>query len=108
MKLNRPSVLGLGAALAVIALTAPATAQSTFILYDLESLSGPGQSVGVPQANAIKVAIEQINSAGGFKVGGSSYKIELNVMDDRSEPSAGVTAVQKMLSSGKPAFMIGS
>jgi branched-chain amino acid transport system substrate-binding protein len=108
MTLTRRFAIGLGAAAAMIALAAPAMAQSNFVLYDLESLSGPGQSVGVPQANAIKLAVQQINNAGGFKAGSSTYKIDLNVVDDRSEPSAGVTAVQKMLSSGKPVFMIGS
>jgi branched-chain amino acid transport system substrate-binding protein len=98
----------MGAAMTLTSLAAPAMAQSTFVLHDLESLSGPGQSTGVPQANAIKLAVEQINAAGGFKAGGAAYKIELNTVDDRSEPSAGVTAVQRMLSSGKPVFMIGS
>jgi branched-chain amino acid transport system substrate-binding protein len=101
--------VSLGAAFAMLGLGAivPAAAQ-TFVLQDLESLTGPGQSVGVPQANGVKLAVEAINAAGGMKVGGTSYKIELNTVDDRSEPSAGVTAVQKMLSSGKPVFMVGS
>jgi branched-chain amino acid transport system substrate-binding protein len=108
MAFDRRSAMVAGLAMLAGALAGPAFAQNTFVLQDLESLSGPGQSTGVSQAAGIKMAVDEINAKGGIKVGGTSYKIELNTVDDRSEPSAGVTAVQKMLSSGKPLFMIGS
>jgi branched-chain amino acid transport system substrate-binding protein len=108
MAFDRRSAMVAGLAMLAGGLAGPAFAQSTFVLQDLESLSGPGQSTGVSQAAGIKMAVDEINAKGGIKVGGTSYKIELNTVDDRSEPSAGVTAVQKMLSSGKPLFMIGS
>ncbi len=110
MHIKKPSSL-LTAALFSTALASAtfstARAQSVTI-YDLESLTGPAQGVGVPQANAMKLAADQINAKGGIKVGNQSYKIDLVVEDDRSAPTAGVTAVQKMLSSGKPVFMVGS
>jgi branched-chain amino acid transport system substrate-binding protein len=108
MTLKKLSLLAIGAVAALSGFSGTAQAQQTFTLHDLESLTGPGQSTGVSQANGIKLAVDQINAAGGMKVGGTSYKIELNTVDDRSEPSAGVTAVQKMLSTGKPVFMVGS
>lgn len=80
----------------------------TLTLGDLESLSGAGQSVGVPQAQAIKLAIDEINGAGGFKVGGTTYKISLDTQDDKSDPTAGVTAVQKMLTADKVNYIVGS
>lgn len=113
MTTTKRSVLATGVAIVLASMASgltihSAAAQGTVVLHDLESLSGPGQGTGVPQANAIKLAVEQINAAGGIKAGGTSYKIDLNTVDDRSEPSAGVTGVQKMLSSGKPVVMIGS
>ncbi len=104
--MHRKLTAGLGFAAFVALAAMPAAAQITF--FDLESLTGPAQSVGVPQANAIKMAVEEINAKGGIKVGGASQRIVLDVQDDRSEPTAGVTAVQKMLSSGKPVFIVGS
>lgn len=104
--MHRKLTAGLGFAAFVVLATMPAAAQITF--FDLESLTGPAQSVGVPQANAIKMAVDEINAKGGIKVGGASQRIVLDVQDDRSEPTAGVTAVQKMLSSGKPVFIVGS
>jgi len=62
----------------------------------------------VAQANAVKLAVEKINESGGLQVGDTTYTIELDVHDDRSTPTAGVTAVQKMLSYGKPVLMVGS
>src|SRR6476469_1249548 len=79
-------------------MAAPVKAAEVLTLYDLESLSGPGQSNGVAQANAVKLAVEDINKAGGLKVGGTTYTLKLDVHDDRSQATAGVTAVQKMLS----------
>ena len=99
--------LAAGFAGAMFAGIAAAGAQE-LMLYDLESLSGPGQTNGVAQANSVKLAVEEINKAGGLKVGDKSYKIKLDVHDDRSQATAGVTAVQKMLSSGKPVLMVGS
>jgi branched-chain amino acid transport system substrate-binding protein len=75
---------------------------------DLESLTGAGASVGVPQANAMKLAAKKINDAGGIKAGGKSYKIQLVTVDDKSDPTAGVTAVQKLLNSDKVKYMVGS
>jgi branched-chain amino acid transport system substrate-binding protein len=80
----------------------------TLKIGDLESLTGAGASVGVPQANAMKLAAKKINDAGGVKSGGKSYKIQLVTVDDKSDPTAGVTAVQKLLNSEKVKYMVGS
>jgi branched-chain amino acid transport system substrate-binding protein len=99
--------LTVGLAAALLAGVGTASAQELTI-YDLESLSGPGQSNGVSQANAVKLAVDEINKTGGLKVGDKTYKIKLDTHDDRSQATAGVTAVQKMLSYGKPVLMVGS
>jgi branched-chain amino acid transport system substrate-binding protein len=83
-----------------------ATAE-TLVVNDLESLSGVAMSVYVPQANAITLAVEQLNAQGGVKIGDTSYMIELRPHDDRSDTSAGVAAVQKILGHGSPSFILG-
>lgn len=82
--------------------------QGTIKLGNLESLSGAGQSVGVPQDNAVKLAVDQINANGGVKIGSKSYKIDLITADDKSDPTAGVTAVQKLINSDGVHYMVGS
>jgi len=86
---------------------ASTSATKELTIADLESLSGAGASVGVPQANAVKLAVEQINAAGGVKVGSTKYTFKLATEDDKSDPTAGVTAVQKFLSDGDK-YMVGT
>jgi branched-chain amino acid transport system substrate-binding protein len=80
---------------------------NTVVIGDLESLTGPTASVGVPQANAIKLAVEEINAAGGLDIDGEKYQIELDVEDEKSDPTAAVNAVQKWISEGTK-YMIGT
>ncbi|KGF67170.1 hypothetical protein LL06_23875 [Hoeflea sp. BAL378] len=108
MKSFRHFAIAAGFAAATLASAGTAAAQETLTIYDLESLTGPGQTVGVAQANAVKLAVEHINEAGGLKVGDTTYTVELDTHDDRSQATAGVTAVQKMISYGKPVLMVGS
>lgn len=81
---------------------------STIEIGDLESLSGAGASVGVPEGNSVKLAADKVNAAGGIKAGDKTYKIKIVQEDDKSDPTAGVTAVQKMLSSDGLHYMVGT
>jgi branched-chain amino acid transport system substrate-binding protein len=81
---------------------------STIKIGDLESLSGAGASVGVPEGNSVKLAADKINAAGGIKAGDKTYKIKIVQEDDKSDPTAGVTAVQKMLSSEGLHYIVGT
>ena len=76
MHIKKPNSLLAAALLSTILAGAAfnaAQAQSITI-YDLESLTGPAQGVGVPQANAMKLAADQINAKGGIKVGNQSTR----------------------------------
>jgi branched-chain amino acid transport system substrate-binding protein len=81
---------------------------STIKIGDLESLSGAGASVGVPEGNSVKLAADKINASGGIKAGDKTYKIKIVQEDDKSDPTAGVTAVQKMLSSEGLHYIVGT
>jgi len=95
-------------ALALCAILAPRLAAAeTLLVNDLESLSGVAMAVYVPQANAVALAAEEINSKGGFKVGDVTYTIEIKQHDDRTDTSAGVAAIQKILGQGAPSFILG-
>lgn len=87
--------------------TAAPTKTATLKIGDLESLTGAGASVGVPQANSIKLAVKEINDAGGVPVGDTHYMLNLDTQDDKSDPTAGVTAVQKLLTDNTK-YMVGS
>jgi branched-chain amino acid transport system substrate-binding protein len=80
---------------------------NTVKIGHLAELTGAGSSVGIPQANAIELAVDQINAAGGFDVGGKKYSIKLDTQDDKSDPTAGVTAVQKIRTGGSK-YLVGT
>jgi branched-chain amino acid transport system substrate-binding protein len=80
----------------------------TLKVGDLESLTGAGASVGVPQANAMKLAAQRVNAQGGIKAGDKTYKVQLVTVDDKSDPTAGVTAVQKLINAEGVKYMVGS
>lgn len=112
---NTRSALAAAACLALAATTAACGSDGsanegnskTVVIGDLESLTGPQASVGVPQAHAVELAVEEINEAGGLDIGGEKYTIELDVEDEKSDPTAAVNAVQKWLSDGTK-YMIGT
>lgn len=68
-------------------------------------LTGADTTVGVPQLDGIKLAIDQINAA-GLKIGNTKYKIQLTSEDDASTPTTGVEVVQKIIGSNIH-FMLG-
>ena len=55
--------------------------------------SGFGSSFGVPAMDGVRLAVEQINEAGGFTVDGQNYKIQLHEYDDgdATKEAAGAT-----------------
>jgi len=57
------------------------------------SESGPGSSLGRPEADSIQMAIDEINKAGG--VGG--HQLHATILDDESNPTTAVNAVRKLL-----------
>jgi branched-chain amino acid transport system substrate-binding protein len=64
------------------------------------SLTGPGAAVGGPQLNGIQMAVDDINAAGGVKMGGQPVKLSLQSLDDQSKATLAVQNVQKMLQGG--------
>src|SRR3972149_7529464 len=50
-------------------------------------MSGPLQSFGEPTGDGVKLAVQEINDAGGFQVGDTIYTIKLLEHDTRSDIS---------------------
>ena len=56
------------------------------ILGSAISLTGKYSSNGVHTQNGYNMAVDRINSMGGIKVGGKTYKFEIIYYDDESNP----------------------
>jgi branched-chain amino acid transport system substrate-binding protein len=89
--------------LAVALLAAPAQAQLKLGVVD--NLTGAAAAYGVAHANGIRMAVDEINEAGGIKGIG---KIELIVEDDGSKPTEAVNATNKLITRDKVDFLMAS
>lgn len=108
------SFKALGLAVSALALThLPAAAQtkvtdqgvsaSEIVIGTHQDLSGPIKGWGVPVANGMKMAVEEINAAGGI----NGRKIRLVVEDSGYDPKKAVLASQKLIERDKIFAMVG-
>ncbi|KUL94532.1 ABC transporter substrate-binding protein [Bosea sp. WAO] len=76
----------------------PSIAQAQEIaIGDLHPITGPATFYGLPESRGIHLAAEQINAAGGVKVGATTYKIRIVTEDDQASPTVGVAALRKLM-----------
>jgi branched-chain amino acid transport system substrate-binding protein len=63
-------------------------------------LSGGDAHLGKDNENGARLAADEINAAGGLKVGGKTYRIEILGEDDKADPREGTLAAQKLIDAG--------
>ena len=91
----------------VMALAPAAHAQDKLQLGIVTALTGPLAAPGVFQMNGFKLAVEELNGAGGITVGGRKYTVELKVYDTRGNPSEGASAMQRLATVDKVPVVLG-
>ena len=88
MKINK-IILSFVSALAILLSTSVTSFAKVvgdkIVLGSAISLTGKYSSNGVHTQNGYNMAVDRINSMGGVKVGGKTYKFEIIYYDDRSE-----------------------
>ena len=68
--------------------------------------SGNFATLGLDIYEGYKIAVKYINEVlGGFDVAGEKYKLELNIIDDASDPQRAVTLLQRQLDEGVDLFL---
>jgi branched-chain amino acid transport system substrate-binding protein len=82
----------------------PARAADPIKIGVMAESSGPNAEAGVYQINGAKMALEEINKAGGVL----GRQIELHIEDNQSTNPGSVLAVSKLTSGGDLAALIGS
>jgi branched-chain amino acid transport system substrate-binding protein len=96
----------LTAALALLG--APALAdQKTLNIGVSDALTGGAAVYGLPQANAVAMAADEINAAGGVKVGGDTYRLNVIAYDDKANPTEASNSVRKLLDKDGVKFILG-
>lgn len=68
------------------------------------SLTGPAAAFGIPERNAAQVVVDKVNKDGGVK----GRKLELVVVDDKTNPTEAARAAQRLISSDKVVAIIGA
>ena len=63
-------------------------------------LTGGIAHLGKDNENGARLAVDEINAAGGLKVGDKTYTLELFAEDDKADPKEGTLAAQKLVDAG--------
>ena len=96
-------MLGVSTAFAQIKTTNQGISDTEIVVGTHEDLSGPVKGWGVPVANGMKLASEEINTAGGI----NGRKIKLIIEDSAYDPKRAVLATQKLIERDKVFSMVG-
>ncbi len=74
----------------------------------LGPLTGSAAALGAEQWAGVQLAVKDINSAGGIKVGGKVYEFEAHDFDVEESPERSVTKMNEALSLYHPRFFYGA
>jgi branched-chain amino acid transport system substrate-binding protein len=70
-------------------------------------LSGPGASVGKPILDGSQLAVNEINEAGGVKVGATRRKLEIVSRDSKGRPDEAVRVARELVLKEKVSYIVG-
>jgi branched-chain amino acid transport system substrate-binding protein len=78
-------------------------ANEPYLIGAVLSESGPGATLGRPEADSIQMAVDEINKAGGV----NGHPLQASILDDESNPTTAVNDVRKLLDQ-HPVAIVGS
>ena len=95
------------AALACVASLEATAADKELLIGVNDSLTGPGAVYGLPQANSVQMAADEINAAGGIKAGADTYKLKVIANDDKANPTEATNSVRKLIDRDGVKYLLG-
>src|SRR5512142_302713 len=102
----RSWVLGLCAALLVFVAAAAAAADGVIVIGVNTALSGGAAPTGRGMLRAVEVAADEINAAGGIKVGAERYQVKLVGYDSKYDSREAVSIANKLIFNDKVRYMV--
>jgi branched-chain amino acid transport system substrate-binding protein len=94
--------------IAALALSlSPAAAQNVVKIGQIEAQTGANAIYGYMSSQGLALAVDQINKAGGFKVGDKTYTIELLASDTRGDPKEASIQFKRLLETDGAKFVFG-
>ena len=102
MKLTRTRLLSFFFVffLSFLITASPALSQKKVKIGVITPLTGAIAHSGKDHLIGAEIAADRINAAGGIRVGGQKYLLEIVPLDDQYKPDLTVTALRRMLGSG--------
>ncbi|HZS83312.1 MAG TPA: ABC transporter substrate-binding protein [Stellaceae bacterium] len=97
----------IAAATVALACAGAATAQEELKIGAVGSLSGGGTAWGLAIQRGTQMAIDEVNAAGGLKLGDKTYKPRLVMYDDQYTSTGGKTAAERLVNSDGVKFILG-
>ena len=82
-------------------------AEKELLIGVSDSLTGPGAVYGLPQANSVQMAAEEINAKGGISAGGDVYKLRVIANDDKANPTEATNSVRKLIDRDNVKYLLG-
>ena len=87
------------AAMAALIIAPAAYAQENVLrLGSILAQTGPNASIGTEALTGIEYAARKINEAGGVEIGGKTYTVEIQNIDDESRAERSVAAAERLVS----------
>ncbi|MGO9134364.1 MAG: amino acid ABC transporter substrate-binding protein [Methylovirgula sp.] len=86
---------------------AAAHAEDVIKLGASVQLTGSSANTGRYYRDAYSLTVDKINAAGGIKIGGKSYKLELRILDNQSDVNLSVRQYVQLITSDKVNFLLG-
>ena len=86
---------------------APAIAQEELKIGGIGPLSGGGTAWGLAVQRGVEMAIDEVNKAGGLKVGEQTYQPKLIMYDDQYTAAGGRTAAERLINLDGVKYIIG-
>jgi branched-chain amino acid transport system substrate-binding protein len=87
--------------------TATAAAQDVVKIGQIEAQTGTNAIYGWMGSQGVPIAVDEINNAGGFQVGGQTYKLELISLDTRGDPKEATIQLKRLLEQDHARFVFG-
>ena len=106
MRISVPSVK-FSIALGIAAWAIAASAQNVVKIGEIEAQTGSLNTYGWMGSQGMRMAVDEINKAGGFQVAGKTYKLELVNPDTQGNPQQALIQLKKMLEEDKIKYVFG-
>lgn len=101
MKTKQLIGVALGAALVTSLQMTPAYAQNPVLKIGFVGVtSGPAASWGISNQRSMETRAVWLNELGGYKIGDTTYDIEIVSFDDQKDPKRAIAGMEKMAQAG--------